>query len=322
MRNQQLAKTLTGLGLAAPVLHLLAQQQQLGAFRLGLGLLALLFGVGWMREWRRYRHIVDLPLSRIASAAQGYVSLCGRGSRGHLPEVISPLTGLRCLWYSYHQLGERKHGQRSFGPGKPSWGSASLQPHQSEQPFLLDDGSGQVIVDPRGASIDSSRYEECTVDGIRYGHRVLLEQDVLYVLGELHQPRSGRAMHDAIGDLLAQWKAEPTALLERHDRNGDGQIDQAEWDAVRAAATREVSQRDVILPPQILGKPSRGQPYLIANHLPERLALRLRLNAWLRLAIAVVCTTMLLASLTGRIDLARPGDDGADKVQDVADDAE
>ncbi len=52
----------------------------------------------WLGNYRRYRQIQDLPTSKVASAAQGYVELTGRGELLDGSPVISRLGGRQCCW--------------------------------------------------------------------------------------------------------------------------------------------------------------------------------------------------------------------------------
>ena len=52
----------------------------------------------WMANYRRYRQIHDLPTSRIASAAQGYVELFGRCEALPGTLLASPLSASTCCW--------------------------------------------------------------------------------------------------------------------------------------------------------------------------------------------------------------------------------
>src|SRR4051812_30242105 len=55
----------------------------------------------WMANYRRYRQVHDVPTSRIASAAQGYVELFGKSEPIPDSPVVAPLSAARCCWYRY-----------------------------------------------------------------------------------------------------------------------------------------------------------------------------------------------------------------------------
>ena len=62
------------------------------------------------KAWGKNRLIEDTPISRIRSAAQGYVELSGRGTMPPNAENKGPLTGIPCTWWRY-KIEERS---RSF----------------------------------------------------------------------------------------------------------------------------------------------------------------------------------------------------------------
>ncbi|GAB3248106.1 GIDE domain-containing protein [Chitinimonas naiadis] len=285
--------------------------------------LACLLGLwAWTSHWRRYRAIADTPTSRLASAAQGYVELFGRG-RNTGQAAISPLTGLPCLWYRFERLGKTRRSQlvqlsQSAKLGQtPRWtfnqGTWLRHSGQSDAPFLLEDGSGTVRIDPRRAEVFTSRYSEHVQDGYRYGEWLLLEHDQLYVLGELVSHRGADHIQNQRADIaakLAEWKADPTALLARYDRNGDGELSLEEWELARADAAHEVAAeyraQSVAPVSHALRRPHDGRPFLIANQAPELLANRHRYWAWLQLLIALAAGGCLLWSSLSPPDWLHP----------------
>ena len=67
-----------------------------------LGLVSLVSFFAWILAYRRYRQIHDLPTSKVASAAQGYVELFGRSERLDGEPLASKISGLPCCWYRYY----------------------------------------------------------------------------------------------------------------------------------------------------------------------------------------------------------------------------
>src|SRR5574337_2209778 len=138
--------------------------------------LALFLGtslVGWQRALRHGRQIGDIPTSRIASAAQGYAELRGRGQPLAGTPLLSPVNGLPVLWY-------RVLTQRRSSENK--WEHVSTV--ESDASFLLDDGSGSVAVDPEGAEMLISRRETVTDGDYRMTQWSLLRNTPIYVLGD------------------------------------------------------------------------------------------------------------------------------------------
>jgi Zn-finger nucleic acid-binding protein len=105
----------------------------------GFGLLIY----GWVVH-RRKRWIESIPTSTIRSLALGLVEISGRAQ----PEeglLSAPFSGLPCVFYSY-TVEER------LGSEQPArW--ETLARGISEQPFLVSDATGQVLVVPLGAEL-------------------------------------------------------------------------------------------------------------------------------------------------------------------------
>lgn len=85
------------LGLLAFALH----TGERAVWLICLALIALISFFAWASGYKRVRTIADVPTSRIASAAQGYVELFGRASVDRDNLVASPLSGVSCIWFRY-----------------------------------------------------------------------------------------------------------------------------------------------------------------------------------------------------------------------------
>lgn len=226
--------------------------------------------VAWIAALHRRRAITDTPTSRVATAAQGFVELQGRGKPFGEQALHSPLTGLPCLWYRF-VVEERDRDNR--------W--HRVQEATSEVSFVVDDGSGEVLVDPDGAEVVTRHKEHWTHDNRRYTEWKLLAGDPIYALGDLRTINGhGHTLSASrdVGELLANWKRDPQALQRRFDLDGDGQIDMKEWALARAAAQREVRRLHDEIRQQgdthLLARPADRRPYLLANIEPARLARR------------------------------------------------
>ena len=111
----------------------------------GLGFFA---GI-WMfysgfRMLQRRRLILDTPLSKIRSASMGIVEISGLATGPYT--ITAPITGRECF-YCRTQIWEWKQQGRSKG-----WVSAASQ--CIYVPFFVDDNTGRLLVDPRGADLD------------------------------------------------------------------------------------------------------------------------------------------------------------------------
>src|SRR5690606_17246834 len=99
----------------------------------------------------------DTPTARIASAAQGYTELQGRGRPLDGTPLLSPVNALPLLWY-------RLQTERRQSDGK--WRVTSTD--TSDASFLLDDGSGECAIDPDGAEMLVRRRDVFTQGELRY----------------------------------------------------------------------------------------------------------------------------------------------------------
>jgi hypothetical protein len=245
----------------------------------GSGLLAGMSLLTWTSALRRQRAIDDTATSRIASAAQGYVELVGRGKPLDGLPLVSPLTGLPCLWYRYRI--ERRQDNK--------W--VRDEAGESDASFIIDDGSDQCVVDPEGAEIHVQRRDTWIRGDRRYSQWLLIERDTIYAIGEFVTKGSLDLPLDRDADVkarLADWKQDPKRLLDRFDLDRNGQLDLREWELARQQARREVTgmhrelraQADV----SVMRLPADGQLYLISNLAPEKLARRYRFWSWVHLA--------------------------------------
>jgi hypothetical protein len=254
-------------------------QSRLG-WQISFALVGLTSFWAWYANLKRYRTVADTPTSRIASAPQGYVELVGRGRQPPGDGLISPISGLPCLWYRYRV--ERKNGDR--------W--EHVESAVSHDTFGMDDGSGNVLVDPDGAEILTSHKQVSTSGGYRKTEWTLIEGEPIYVIGEHVTLGGPNAVLDKKADLatlLAEWKTDKTALLARFDADRDGEISLEEWEHARKTASAEVDRvhleirlKDGV---HLVRKPVHGRPFLIANREVTALVRHFRLWSWVHLAL-------------------------------------
>jgi len=98
------------------------------------------------------RSMEDLPTSKIRSAAQGYVELKGN-ARSLLKEpILGKLTLKPCVWYYYtvRELRTIQNGSQN----STSW--QILEQGMPNDPFIINDDTGECIILPKGAEIKSS----------------------------------------------------------------------------------------------------------------------------------------------------------------------
>jgi hypothetical protein len=281
----------TPFGVLGPSLHAALAAAQLFllllAFKIGrrevwlaslAGIAALAF-LAWVMALRRRRAMAGTPTSRIASAAQGYVELQGRGHPLDVNPLHSPLSGAACLWYSYRV--ERKNSDDKW---------EVLEQARSHASFVLDDGSARCLVDPEGAEILTQHCKRWNDGDHRYVEWTLRQGDRIYVLGNFvtRHPGQGLDAQADVRELLAEWKRDQPGLLRRFDLDRDGRLDEREWALARRLAQRgiEKKHRELRLQPELhLVQDAPSSLFLISNHDPDKLLRRFLWVAGAQLAV-------------------------------------
>jgi hypothetical protein len=281
-------------------------------------------GGGWLafRSMHVARLIEDTPTSRIRSAAQGYVELAGRCRPLDGTQNLAPLTQRPCVWWRFRI--QRKVESGTGKGRRQNW--RTVQSGTSSQPFLLEDGTGECIVQPDGAEIlvgESTTWYGGTPwpappDGTsllragsreyRYFEERIYEHEQLCVLGQFatHSAEGMRDRAAEIAALLAEWKQDQAALAARFDGDRDGHVSVAEWEQARAEAKRTVDERPI---PRtrgtalhVLRRPDGGQLFLIAAFPEGDVAKRYRrraLVAFVGFVAAVYALGWLLQGVFG-----------------------
>lgn len=259
--------------------------------------------------WRTHRNILlariieDFPTSTVRSAYQGYVELKGIGLYFDNDPMNAPLSKHPCIWYRYTV-------ERSKGDG----GWEVVESGTSSETFMLDDGTGRVVIDPDGAEVTVKVKQTWTsrsggggsAESMRFARRLgvpgalagdlyrhteerLLPGKRLYVLGLLRNLGSlqdGPTLKEDIVELLREWKTDPEDLNRRFDLDGDGRLNQQEWLLARSEARREAlaarreEQKREAEGVNLVSRPDdRGRPYLISAFHESEIVKRYRLFA-------------------------------------------
>lgn len=279
-------------------------------------------GAGAWCAWRTHRNILlartieDFPTCTVRSAHQGYIELSGIGKYFDDDPMNAPLSKRPCIWYRYKV--ERR---------KDDGGWEVLETGCSSETFLLDDGTGHVVIDPDGAEVTVKIKQTWTSRGagampspesLRFARRLgvpgalagdlyrhteerLLPGKQVYVLGLLKNFSSlsdGPTLKEDIVELLREWKANPDELYKRFDLDGDGQLSEQEWMLARIQARREAQaarreeQERNIDGVNIVSQPEdRRRPYLISAYHESEIIKRYRL-----FAIALAAGFLVLGS--------------------------
>ncbi len=284
-------------------------------WKLALAVAAPLCFYFGFRNWRLARLIDDTPLSRIRSAAQGYVELSGVARRTDGQPLLAPLTQLPCVWWQFkieHHtgMGRNRH-----------W--ATVNRGSSVAPFRLEDDTGACLVNPTGADVrpgstikwrgstpwpippgEGHRFTGLDAGDYRYTEHRIEEQAHVNVIGEFRTV-GGVEAADVTGEvmqLLSNWKQDQPALLRRFDSDHDGILGQAEWEQARLLARAQVERQPPVPPTpaaDVVVRPPDHRPFLVAACDLGALARRCRWAAAALLAGFLVAVGVLAQLLIG-----------------------
>jgi hypothetical protein len=96
---------------------------------------------------QRRRLILNIPASKVRSASLGLVEVSGLAMGPYT--IPAPITSLPCYYY-HTQAWEQRHSGKN-----KEW--KKVADESLHVPFYLDDNTGRVLVDPRGAEMDLHR---------------------------------------------------------------------------------------------------------------------------------------------------------------------
>lgn len=255
------------------------------AFNTGLvpfGLAGLLFWGGFYFV-RLKRQVENTPTSKVRSVAMGMVEVKGKAIRRYA--LISPMSHVPCVFYRltrYH----REENQ--------PWTATSVS-SSDNVPFIIEDETGRVEVDPAGCRVRAGTKQEGRpgqVGLMRYAdeadekwvEEIIIEGTLLYVLGfAAVKGEHGPTMSERRIEALRELKRNPQSL-QQVDTDGDGKICEDEWDAARAAVEVQVLHESLKAKRRrkqqeehvVIGK-KKGRPFIIAEthseaHLTSRFA--------------------------------------------------
>lgn len=182
------------------------------------------------------RMIENTPTSRVRSVAMGTAELEGRARRYY--DLRSPHSKTKCIYYWCTYL-------RRVNTSKGSKWRVEKIARSGALPFYLEDDTGRILVRPRGALMlaDKSRQEfwggqamwlaqDLRDRGTKIIEALIAEGARIYVLGAAGTERIGPAFKQRLISRLRALKSDPEALAQ-YDTNGDGRIDEHEWEAAR-----------------------------------------------------------------------------------------
>lgn len=242
---------------------------------------------------RLKRQVENTPTSKVRSVAMGMVEVKGRAIRQYA--LVSPMSHVPCVFYRLSKYRREKNNQ---------WTVTSTSTSDSV-PFLLEDDTGRVEIDPTGCRVSAGTKQEGSPGQLgltrfsddsdeKWVEEIIVEGTLLYVLGfaavkQMNAPTLTERKIEALREL----KRNPQDI-KQFDLDGDGQISETEWDSARSAVADKVLREELQKKQQrkkqeehiIIGK-KKGRPLVIAEtHSEEHLTQRYAIYSLALLVIA------------------------------------
>jgi hypothetical protein len=277
-----------------------------GKFWMLVGFLTAIAGVCFYLGFsylRRARIIEDTPTAKIRSAAQGFVELNGQAVSHPEKPVVSRLTDTPCCWYRFEieKKGDKNwhtvekgssedpfivedetgrciilpKGAEVTATERSVWYGKTHEPQDrnpASERITMSVGGLNVKID-NGLSRSSGGF---SFSNYRYTEERIYAGDTLYALGHfrsLDEKDHHRAKAQITSELLKFWKQDQQRMLQRFDEDGNGLIDEAEWEKARDTASQIAREKHARIREtqvmHILSKsPVKGYPFLLSS-LPE-----------------------------------------------------
>lgn len=273
----------------------------------GVFAVALLFLWLGFYKLRIKRKMENTPTSRIRSVAMGMVEVKGRARRSYA--LVSPMSQLPCVFYRLTHYRRDKNNR---------WRVTSVTT-SDHVPFLLEDETGRVEIDPSQARVRAGTRQEGVPGQIgllrvesddteKWVEETIIEGTLLYVLGFAAVKKDRQpTLQERVRQALRELKQNPDRLKE-FDADGDGRISADEWDTVRVATEETVLQQSIATHVRkrqeehiIIGK-RKGQSLIIAEtHSETQLTGRYRNEAVFFLVLSAAATGLAIHLLLNYI---------------------
>ena len=280
---------LTGLAFTIQAMS----QPQLGILLLVLVVFTAVGFFLWKKSFQHARVMEDMPTSKVRSAAQGFVELHGIQHALDGTPLSAPLTGSACTWWDY-KIEKREQSRSSDGRKSTRW--ATVEKETSVGFFNLKDDTGEILVNPMGADVTpslkrvwcgdarrpkgdtSSAFGSSLRGRYRYTERIMRPGEPIYALGHFEtwsNVPGTKQRSEMRAEVLAEWKKDGAELVRRFDEDGDGRVDQDEWESAREAAQVVVEQQmaEATTKPDIdvLMKPEEDHPFILSTKSQDEL---------------------------------------------------
>ena len=248
----------------------------------------------WISAYRRKRSIEDMPTSKIANAAQGYVELCGTVESAFGTTLTGPITHEPCVWYCY-----------GIDENRGRDNSRTIEKGTAGVPFLIRDETGVCLINPSNAELLCEMCQSWDEGNRHYSEWSIRIGDPIYAIGRY----STRTLPPAVDPdieanaLLRSWLANPKGFFTRFDADHDGKIAAPELAKAREAARGEVAQRiaNKAAGLNTLVAPEDGRPFFIMNMTEGGVEGRFRELTAVHLVIFFIALGFLTYNLSGPV---------------------
>lgn len=226
---------------------------------------------------RLKRHLENLPTSKARSVALGLVEVHGRARRKYA--VVSPMTQQPCVFYRLRKL-RRNHENQV-------WEEVSTT-DCGPIPFAIEDDTGRLTVDPRGAVLKPRHRQEGLPGQMsmllmasslsdpteKWIEEIIPEGAPVYVVGYASAPRpAASSLRERTVAALRELK-QNRHQMNQYDTDGDGRISADEWQAAREEVEERVLRQSLAASDEdsprpssvVIGRPARRDlPFIIAE---------------------------------------------------------
>jgi E3 Ubiquitin ligase len=271
---------------------------------LGVGLYLFYRGFGLLR---RQRLILNTPRSTVRGAALGLVEVSGKAVGPYT--LMSPLSALNC--YYYRAVAWQNDGHR--------WKRAAEETLHA--PFFVDDGTGRLMVDPRGAEMDlpaifAHEYADSVLDSelipdyighflrrhgipaecpLKLEEYCVLPGDTLFVLGTLGEnPRLEANGADGVSALQPGPEFVSQAAADLQRRGEMEFLAPGTEAASSSSAPTDPREQFDLRPPTLLRKGPSPNPFFISWCSEREIVLTLSWRAFLYIWVGPILTLLCL----------------------------
>jgi len=276
---------------------------QVGGYPL-LVLATALFTAGFVLQFfslsKLKNYISDIPTSKLRSVSAGLVEVKGRITANEV--FISPISGAECVFFRYRKYKKVRTRDADY------WNIIEMGEGIPSKCFINDD-TGLIALNLKNAEINvkspakyTATYKEMEAgfipgffSNIKYEEETIQTGESVYVLGTA-KPESQSIQ---FGAFLSEAKKNP-ANIERFDMDGNGVLDQQEWE-LAVADLKHDFRKKVLENGQsfglILDKDSHHNLLVVATEKEDDLLSRLKWKVPVYFVLGIISFVCLIISI-------------------------